>query len=138
MTAKFSGNSFCALLTQGGFYNGFRLLIRKDQKLLFQFGGIGNNKPLWIFASKSFPMNKWTKVEISYRPPAGRSQGSLNVKLDGRQVANTRLSKAMISSKGALLGIGCEPKGIATRGKKQLMTRPNFPGLIRKLNICTL
>lgn len=137
MTGKFSGD-YCALLTQGNFFNGFRILIRKSRKVLFQFGGLGNNRPLDVYTKKPFPVNRWTKLEINYQPSHSGSQGSLTIKLDGENVGNTRLSKPMIIDNESLLGIGCEPNGLLHAGRKLIMRRPNFPGIIRKLNVSTL
>jgi hypothetical protein len=135
MTGKFKGNSFCALLTQGNFYHGFRILIRKDQKLLFQFGGLGDNKPLWIWAEKPFPMNKWTNLEFTYIAPDSTKQGSLTIKIAGKYAGTTPLPKSMIIDNKSLLGIGCEPNGQPRAGKKLPMRRPNFPGLIKSVTI---
>ncbi len=135
MTGKFKGNLYCALLTQGDFFHGFRIVIRKTQKLLFQFGGLGNNKPLAILTKKTFPMNKWTKLEFIYIAPDKTKQGSLTLKIDGKHAGTTPLPKSMIIDNKSLLGVGCEPNGRPRAGRKLPMRRPNFPGLIKSVTI---
>jgi len=138
VTGEFNGNSHCALFTKGSFHTGFRVLIGRDRHLLFQFAGLdpGSGGPLWVSTPpRSVPLNRWTSIDLLYRPPTEDQPGQATITIDGQRLAAKPVPEPMLVST-AVLGIGCEFRQ-PTNGPFGKL-RPNFPGLIRKMSLRTL
>ncbi|MBT3377498.1 MAG: hypothetical protein HN742_03915 [Lentisphaerae bacterium] len=135
MTDTFDGNDFCALLTKGSFATGFRILVRKDGKLLFQFAKLNEGNPLWVYSESPLPRNEWVRIALTYRPPTADGPGEAAIQFGEALEGRAPIEVAMPAST-SVIGIGCEftdPRGGPT-GKR----RPNFPGLIRSFTIGAL
>ena len=138
MTGEFAGNSHCALFTKGSFHTGFRVLIGRDQHLLFQFAGLDpkSGGPLWVSTpARAVPLDRWTRIDLLYRPPSEDRPGQAEITIDGQRLAAKPVSKPMPVST-AVVGIGCEFRQ-PTNGPFGKL-RPNFPGLIRKVSLRAL
>lgn len=128
MTDGFTGNDYCALFTKGSFSTGFRVLVRKDDTLLFQFANLDDGQPLWVHSKMPLPRDQWVSIVLLYRPPVGDTPGEAVIRFGDIEQARTPVLLPMAPSP-AVIGIGCEftnPVG-GPKGKR----RPNFPGLIR-------
>lgn len=138
MTGEFSGNSHCALFTKGSFHTGFRVLIGRDRHLLFQFAGLDpkSGGPLWVNTPpRAVPLDRWTSIDLLYRPPTEGQPGEAEITIDGQRLAAKPAPKPMPVST-AVVGIGCEFR-TPTNGPFGKL-RPNFPGLIRKVSLRAL
>ena len=132
MTGTFEGNDYCALLTKGSFHTGFRILVRRDARVLFQFAGIGEGGPLWLHSAEPLPKERWTVLSLVYSAPREGDPGRASIAVDGRASGQTLVPIAMPES-SAVWGLGCEftDPSDGPRGKQ----RPNFPGLIRRVTV---
>jgi hypothetical protein len=138
MTGDFSDDPYCALLTKGSFHTGFRILVGKDGRLLFQFAGLDSKTggPLAVSTPPgAVPLDRWIDIDLVYASPADGHAGRAEIKIDGKRVAARPVAKPMPVST-AVVGIGCE-FGTPLKGPFG-KRRPNFPGLIRQVNIHVL
>jgi len=138
MTGEFTDNSHAALFTKGGFHTGFRVLVGRDRHLLFQFAGLEpkTGGPLWVNTPPdSIPLDRWTSIDLLYRPPTEDDPGSAEITIDGKLLATGPVVNPMPVST-AVIGIGCEFSQ-PTNGPFGKL-RPNFPGLIRTVSVRTL
>ena len=135
MTGEFSGDPYCALFTKGSFHTGFRILVSKDGRLLFQFAGLDpkTDGPLAVSTPRqAVPLDRWIDIDLLYAPPADGQAGRAEIKIDGERMTARPVAKPMPVST-AVIGIGCE-FGTLLKGPFG-KRRPNFPGLIRQVNI---
>jgi hypothetical protein len=133
MTDDFTGNDFCALFTKGSYATGFRILVRKDRHLLFQFAQLNEGNPLWVLSKAPLPMGEWVTITLAYHPPADGKPGEATIHFGDTEQARAPIPVAMRPST-AVIGIGCEFRPDPRQGPTGKL-RPNFPGLIRSVTI---
>ena len=129
----FTGDDFCALLTKGSYATGFRVLVRQDRHLLFQFAELDQGAPLWVLSQDPLPKGEWLTIVLTYRPPVGEQPGEATIRFGDKEEARAPIPVAMRPST-AVFGLGCEFKPDPRQGPTGKQ-RPNFPGLIRSLSI---
>lgn len=132
-TDDFTGNEFCALFTKGSYATGFRVLVRQDRHLLFQFAELDQGSPLWVLSQDPLPKDEWVTITLTYRPPSGEQPGEATIRFGDKEQARTPIPVAMRPST-AVFGLGCEFKPDPRQGPTGKL-RPNFPGLIRSFTI---
>ena len=135
LIGKLPADDWAALLTKGSFSTGFRVLVRKDGRLMLQFANLDHGKPLAVLSASPLPRNEWVRVSLTYSPPNGQMPGEAVIRFNDHVEARRPVLIPMQAA-NALVGVGCEftdPES-GPIGKR----RPNFPGLIRRLEISRL
>jgi hypothetical protein len=136
MTDDFAGDEFCALFTKGSYATGFRILVRKDRHLLFQFAELNEGTPLWVLSNAPLLKDEWMTITLRYRPPVGEQPGEATIHFGDAEQGRAPIPVPMRPST-AVIGIGCEFKPDPRQGPTGKL-RPNFPGLIRSVTIKAL
>ena len=101
--------------------------------MLFQFAGLDPKAggPLSVSTPPgAIPLDRW--IDLVYAPPANGKAVRAEIKIDGERLAARPVTRLMGVST-AVVGIGCE-FGTPLKGPCG-KRRPNFPGLIRQMNI---
>ena len=134
-TGGFEGDDYCALLTKGSYNQGFRVLVGRDGRLLYQLAQADAGGPLWIHSRNPLPKDRWVALRLEHRAAGEGIAGEAYIYFDN--VLEARVSVPLpMRPYPATVGIGCEftTPVAGPRGKR----RPNFPGLIRFLRLSQL